>query len=189
MLSAADIVSHLLVDRWRRNTCIPGWTPPSWWECDLFELTEAGYFREYEIKTSRGDFFADRRKKKDDSWKYQDGVRVDVPGDYKHDLLAAGCEKGPANFWYVAPEGLLAPADLPAWAGLIEIRQRVSKGRVPFLSEVQVVKAPRLHTAKSENLAGHVRASAYYRMHELRIAMRSRADRPWFDTLQPEFFI
>jgi hypothetical protein len=72
---------------------------------------------------------------------------------------------------------------------LIEIRQRVSKGRVPFLSEAQIVKAPRLHTAKSENLAGHVRASAYYRMHELRIALRSRADRQWFDALQPEFFI
>lgn len=57
-----QIIQRIMAERYRRSTVCPRYTPTRWWECDVFELTEAGFFREYEVKISRGDFAADRLK-------------------------------------------------------------------------------------------------------------------------------
>lgn len=41
---------------------VPGYTPSGWWENDLFRLTTAGYWNEYEFKSSLRDFRADFNK-------------------------------------------------------------------------------------------------------------------------------
>lgn len=100
----------------------PNFTPPHWWECDVFSLTEMGYAMEHEIKTCRGDFQRDRLK-----------------GD-KHARLARGDARGPAAFYFACPPGVLSREDLPAWAGLREI---TLQGRV-----ITLRRAPILHRQK-----------------------------------------
>ena len=58
---------------------VPNYTPATWWENDLFQVTKAGYWVEFEIKRSISDYRADF--KKSSSW---------VDGQKKHDLLEAG---------------------------------------------------------------------------------------------------
>lgn len=41
---------------------VPGYAPDGWWENDLFRLTNAGYWYEYEFKSSMRDFQADFKK-------------------------------------------------------------------------------------------------------------------------------
>ena len=160
-------IQVLLSSRWRRNFCLPTYTPPGWFECDCFELTKAGYFREYEVKLSRADFVADRRKRNAGRWMHIGQTRVEIAGDRKHDLLASRSPMGPTRFWYVAPEGVIDQADLPEWAGLIELfwhgRDR------QWLTERKVVPAPVLHREKcAAKVEAHARGICYWRMHELR---------------------
>ena len=51
-ITAREIITHLLRKRYRRNFAIPNYSPDGWWECDVFELTPAGTFREYEVKVT-----------------------------------------------------------------------------------------------------------------------------------------
>jgi len=64
------------------------------WESDFISVSRAGVITEYEIKISRSDFLADRKKPRD--------VRQD----------------GPTYFWYVCPEGMIQPEEVPDYAGL-----------------------------------------------------------------------
>ena len=112
----------------RGHIVLPNYTPPKWWECDVFEITKAGYFREYEVKCSRSDFFNDSLKTR--------GKRN------KHKLLQQG--KGPVQFWFVTPQGLVEKAEVPAFAGLIELVDEYG-----ILGATEVVKAPRLHKSKT----------------------------------------
>ena len=94
------------------------------WESDFLCCTNSGFYYEYEIKISRSDFRADKKKKK------------------KH-LILEGKEEGkrPNYFYYAVPEGLLKTGDMPEYAGLVYLRSSW-----PY---VQVVKpAPKLHPAK-----------------------------------------
>jgi len=190
-LSELDIINCIMRDRWRRNLCMPTWTPPKWWECDVFELTEAGYFREYEIKLSRSDFLADRRKRDSDRWYFEDRdgqrVRVDVPGRSKHELLSSGDIDGPTRFWFVTPEGLLDKSDIPHFAGLIEVRKLEKSG---YVCEREVVKAPKIHNEKRESLISHAHRSCYYRMHDMiRVKMIPKFDLVFLDDLMPDYYI
>lgn len=74
------------------------------WESDYLALTRSGYWYEVEVKISRADFFADFKKKK------------------KHEVLS-GIKDGlrPNYFAYACPEGLIAPEEVPEYAGLIYI--------------------------------------------------------------------
>lgn len=183
-MTAGDIIRLLMRARWRRKFVLPTYAPKGWWECDVFELTPAGYFREYEVKMTRADFLADRRKGTR-GWRMEGGrpdcrhrfaARVcllcgagyrPVLTESKHGLIEARDPRGPSRFWYVAPEGLLTAADLPAWAGLIEVAAR-QVGAVPRLWERETRAAPVLHR---EKLAGgavtHARGICYWRMHDL----------------------
>ena len=73
-----------------------------WYEMDLFKLSKSGVIYEYEIKISRSDFFNDFKK---DEGK-------------KHDKIKNG--QGKANrFFFVVPEDLIKPEEVPDYAGLL----------------------------------------------------------------------
>lgn len=138
-MTAREAINALLRVRYRRCMVMPRFTPIGWWECDLFELTHSGYFREYEVKLTIADFWADAGKLRT---RYLPEPRTEK----KHDLLAAGAIQGPAQFWFVTPQGLLANEPMPAWAGWIEL----VPGHRNRLIPVQRKAAPRLHKTKSD---------------------------------------
>lgn len=70
-------------------------------ESDIVEVTKTGYLVEYEVKTSRSDFLADRRKSK---WSF-----------YKFNY-----HKAPKYFYYILPKGTAKVEELPDFAGLVE---------------------------------------------------------------------
>lgn len=156
-------------NRWLRNFCLPNFTPRNWWECDVFEITAAGYFVEYEIKISRSDFFADAGKTRAD-WPDGEGIPYDPvtktwpqpPTSRKHDLLAQGCSRGPSKFYFMTPENLVGINEVPSWAGLIYCK--LVRDRYIQFDEVR--KEPRLHKEKAD--AKHregVYRACYSRLH------------------------
>lgn len=180
----------------RRNFCLPRYTPRDWWECDVFELTKSGYFREFEVKLTLADFKNDAQKSRDIRGTDR---RVEVePGrswrwvcdqERKHDLLAKGDPRGPAEFWFVTPEGLIPRELLPAWAGLIELRDRGEGHRPTFRwMAIPRVEAPRLHKQKAEpEIRKDALGCCYYRLHTAMARVRDRSELPreWTDNPPP----
>ena len=165
-MTARDIQLRLMVDRYRRNLCCPNYTPRQWWECDLFEVTEAGYFNEYEIKLTRADFKADALKENRE-WLGGWGKEAQYKVENKHRLLAAGDPRGPSKFWYVVPKDLIAESEVPAWAGLIYCS--IWQPRGAFKVQTKIVRpAPRLHRTKIDpKVVEHVNSIFYYRFANL----------------------
>ena len=112
-LSAWVAELAIMRDRYRRNFCLPNFTPRRWWECDVFEVTRAGYFREYEVKMTISDFKADRKKGAGLDWHYKEGHWHRGPGESKHKRLEGGDAAGPCQFWFVTPLGLVATEPKP----------------------------------------------------------------------------
>ncbi len=166
-----DAIRALLRDRWRSSFCLPRYEPKGWWQCDIFELTTAGYFREFEIKLTLADFRHDREKSRavKDSGRWMDGPGERgswvVDFESKHTLLLNKDERGPVQFYYVTPPGLIPRSELPLWAGLIELSAgpfSQAKGRV---TEQEIVPAPRLHNTKlSDKIVTHARGVCYWRL-------------------------
>lgn len=112
----------------KTSLMVPRYTPTNWWEIDLLAITNSGYAREYEIKTSLPDFRRDFEK-----------------GD-KHRRLAEG-KCFPSYFWFVCPEGMIPLAEIPDYAGLMYA------GR--WLKIIK--KAPRLQRDKvPEKVISHI---------------------------------
>lgn len=166
-------VAAIMRDLMRRSFCMPRYTPIDWWECDVMELTESGYFREYEVKLSVADFWADAKKKQEI---HQRPMGTPPLVQNKHEQLAAGSTKGPTEFSFVAPIGIITRTDLPLWAGLIELHDRGDGWRPADRWRCEtVVKAPRIHRAKANPaIRGHALSSCYYRFHE---ALRANQNR------------
>ena len=102
-------------------------------ESDLVTVTRADYLHEFEIKLSRSDFRADFRNK-----------------HHKHRLYSGELEAQayqqrwiPNHFWFVAPKGMLQADEIPEYAGLIEIDDR--------LVVSDRIDAPRLHKRKVDD--------------------------------------
>ena len=172
VISAGDIIQHLVRNRWRDSFVLPNYTPANWWECDVFEVTKAGYWREYEVKVSRADFLADRHKQKQSYSQWNPDERPGIGETLKtsvlkkYDMLSESSEKGPNLFWYVTPKGLVEIQEIPGWAGLIELDRHPKHGH---LSERVVRKAPKLHSTKcSELVRQHSLSVCYWRMWEWR---------------------
>lgn len=160
-MNERDIQRQLMAVRYRRSFVLPNYTPLNWFECDVFELTEAGYFREYEIKLTLSDFKADQNK-----WlKTYDRIRRIEITHAKHEMLKHGDRRGPCQFWYVAPVGLLSPEIVPQWCGLIEIETSANRR----LWETKELKpAPKLHKQKAiKEIGEHAESVCYWRMHGL----------------------
>lgn len=130
---------------------MPNYTPSQWWECDIFAVTKAGYFVEYEIKRTVADFRADAKK--------GCGFR----SRSKHAHLEAHEKNGPSRFWYVTPKGLVAPSHVPLWAGVLYI----SPTRWGHAVEV-ARNAPRLHWHKcNPAIIEHAYQRAHWRFWDL----------------------
>lgn len=147
MIDSLDIEYALMSDRASGATMLPRYTPMGWWECDVAELTDSGYFREYEIKMSRADFTRDAHKsgyvKTGPEWS-------DMKRTTKHELLAAGHRRAPNNFFFVVPDGLIPVEDCPAWAGLIYVYRL---GPTHWPQKRVVKRAPRIHAEKKDGMS------------------------------------
>lgn len=133
------------------SVACPRFTPTAWWECDVAELTSAGYLVEFEIKMSRSDFWRDSKKS---------GYVREDPNDWKtskrttkHELCASGHKRAPNRFYFAAPEGLLSVEDIPSWAGLIEVG-RYREIDWPHCTVLK--RAPLLHKEKRVPLGQHI---------------------------------
>lgn len=164
------LIARTLMRDFLASKKMMNFTPIGWWECDVFELTKAGYYREYEIKISRGDFFSDKTKEREFyprggvSW---DPVTKSYPPrtkESKHELLAARDPRAPVQFWYVMPEGLITLDELPTWAGLIEVIKCHGDRWWPKEKKT----APRLHKTKCDlRVVAQLHETCYYRYHNL----------------------
>lgn len=170
-MTCLDIQRSLIVERYRRHFVVPNYTPAQWFECDVFELTDAGFFREYEIKISRADFKADAAKYA------RRGYGFDRTKENKHESLAARAVTGPTRFWFVCPEGLLTAEEIPEWSGLIYAREKPGH-RTPWNVLLNEVKAaPPLHREKSDQkIRMHAESVFYYRFHQLLLYRRLDGD-------------
>ena len=125
-----------------------------WYEADVLEISRSGYFVEWEIKLSPGDFRRDQLKEDKYSGK-----------GTKHSRLLAHDPQGPSRFYYVAPEGMIKPEDLPPWAGLWEATLGTNPGR-PTAHIGETVPAPRLHKVKLDpKVREHALGVCYWRLH------------------------
>lgn len=129
----------------------------------MFRVTKAGYFYEYEIKTSLSDFRADR-KKEVKSWDY---LQRSFVVRNKHKELATGIVEGPNYFNYIVPAELVdvLQPELPEFAGLIV------SGRGCTGSHATVVKPPKLHKEKVQlEVINHSQKRGMIRYWQLRNA-------------------
>lgn len=110
----------------------------SLWESDVVGVTHSKLLHEIEIKISRSDFKADKRKVQ------------------KHEWLKDG--KLANYFWYGCPEALLSKEDIPPYAGLLYLYPgNTARTRV-------IVPAPRIHAGKiSNSIKENILHSCYYR--------------------------
>ena len=152
-MTALDIEKGLIKNRLEKSgvTVAPHYTPSRWFECDVIEITAAGYFREFEVKVTRADFKTDAAKEKPS--------RFGWPARNKHAELGEKSILGPGTFSFVTPEGLLAPTDIPDFAGWIEVRIH---GKITL--EIVRKVAPKLHSQKfSAKRLEHLRSVFYWR--------------------------
>lgn len=162
-MTCKQIQRQILIGRYRHTFAIPNYTPKGWFECDVFELTKAGLFVEYEVKISRSDFAADVKKIKT---RFIWGVG-NSPGHYthevKHDLLKNRDVRGPSRFYYVCPPLMIMHSDVPSFAGLIYVGVQGER-----VVEREMVKAPQLHRIKSDGeIRKHAESVMYWRYNNL----------------------
>ena len=93
------------------------------WEYDVISLNKAGNITEFEVKISRSDFKADKKKRK---FKYYEQKNFSLM---------------PNRFYYACPEGLIQPEEIPSYAGLIYFNGE----------ELAIIKsAPLIHKIKHD---------------------------------------
>lgn len=105
-----------------------------WYEMDVCKIMKSGYVVEYEIKISRSDFFADF--KKDNGAKH-----------LKLQTSESHCNR----FFFVVPQGLILPEEVPAYAGLIEYREYETNSYWGRGGSTDIIKhAPLIHKKKRD---------------------------------------
>jgi len=107
------------------------------WESDFIVVKSSNHVYEFEIKTSRSDFYADFKKKD------------------KHDVLSKGfynskynpdkdvVGKRPNKFYYVCPEGMINKAEVPEYAGLLYVVPSAGEGHY---RTIKVKEAKKIHS-------------------------------------------
>lgn len=167
-----DVCQALMRDRLHQSFMIPRFSPAKWWECDVFEVTRAGYFREFEVKLTLADFRRDAAKCDEFRLKW------DAPAESrnKHELLMRGDPRGPVEFWFVAPEGMIAETELPHFTGLIAVKDHGADHESNWRYTLRTVRdAPRLHNTKiDDSIRRHALGVCYARYHAVMSALRHR---------------
>lgn len=142
-------------------------------EQDFLEITKAGFAYEYEIKVSRSDYLADFKKVVVESW--QQCSRMEKGPVYKHKVLAGEQPrevemswgnrvllKVPKRFFFVVPEGMVSPDEVPDYAGLI-YAVRVPRVKTMMLRRIKQARsidgAKKITPGEREQLL----TSVYYR--------------------------
>ena len=138
--------------RHRSSACaiLPNYTPPWWYECDLYVVMKSMLSVEYEIKTTRSDFRADFGKRE------------------KHARLSKLGLAGstPTRFFFVVPEGLVTADEVPTYAGLMYARPNPSYKRTTL---TVLRKAPRLNGKQlTEKTIREMHRISYYRFWNLK---------------------
>ena len=109
------------------DVAVPNLTALYYWECDLLSVTKSRLAHEFEIKISRSDYLADKKKSKHSSMEIEWGV----PHRTKF------C---PNYFWYAIHGFDVSASELPTKAGLLRVSD---SGGIAIISD-----APRLHKDK-----------------------------------------
>ncbi len=134
------------------------------WESDLASVTKTDLSHDFEIKISRADWLAEKRKieeaggrnpkaDRDHMLRYAKEIEAEekndkprktyvIPGKTRR--MSKGAFYPPNYFWVVVPEGVVKDGELPDYAGLIEITFDERRG----YRTVTRKKAPRLHGLK-----------------------------------------
>lgn len=130
------------------------------YESDLLRITKSLYSIEYEIKLTKSDFHADFRK----SHNTIVGIKnrsVVYDKQTKHEFYQLG--KGPNEFYYVFPTGLIDLQLIPEWCGVIEMRKWDYYGH-ERISLTKIRNARRLHkNCVNQHIIDHLYESTYYR--------------------------
>lgn len=114
-------------------------------ELDIFSVTKSMYVYEYEVKISRSDFFADK-KKIQKHLKYKKAYEEKIIDGFV-----------PRYFYYVCPEELLTIEDIPEYAGLMYYHTKIDDYRT-------IKQAPSLHKQKAtESIYEQIVDKCYYR--------------------------
>jgi len=124
------------------------------WETDFISVTRDFKVCAYEIKVSRADFRNDFAHKKE-----------------KHEAYKTRTPRSfvPNRFYYVTPEGLIRPDEVPNYAGLLWVRPFPAGSHNPFVP-TSTKKAPCLHSEPaSKELMLRISVSLMHRYWRLRI--------------------
>lgn len=165
-MTARDIQRALIVERYSRSFVLPNYTPKGWWECDVFEITKAGYFVEWEIKLSRSDFLADQKKRRM-GWRYREDLKRGEMCELgaKHAKLKEADQAGPSRFWFVLPVGIVTLSEVPDFAGVMRAIRFSRDHAPPFRVRFEIERdAPRLHGLKcDQTVRDHAEGVCYWR--------------------------
>ena len=152
--------------KWQQqcHVLIPNYTPAGWFEADLWRINRSGLCVEYEIKVSRADFRGDQKKEDRHAWR---GLRE----SNKHARLQLGDERGPNQFYFVAPEGVIPPEEIPEFAGLFEVQGDPLWPRLKLRRN-----APYLHRVKNDQPLDKIGRSLYFRYWQVRNKLPKKAN-------------
>ena len=111
------------------------------WEADFFVVTKSGYGLEFEVKVSRSDFFADKKKELKhltlSTKKMHGSHQVNENGKLVTKIKEMDIPLAiPNRFSYVTPIDLIKPEEVPEYAGLFyvsEYNQLIVKKQPPYL--------------------------------------------------------
>lgn len=91
------------------------------WENDVLSLNDSGYLVEFEVKISRSDFLADRKKTR-----------------FFHYDKQASIAYTPNRFYYAVPAGLVGRDELPWFAGLVYVGEKIEVVRAaPMMHKIR----------------------------------------------------
>ena len=131
------------------------------WESDYLVISNAGYVYECEIKVSHADFLNEFKHKKKKMQLLAGEISTkaefhDYNAHWKNPNREKPMQK-PNYFYYVCPEGVIKPEELPPFAGLIYISDsgHFNSVRVP---------APKLHNQKHTFTDEYLRDKCYWAM-------------------------
>ena len=149
------------------------------WESDKLLETKSGYIYEFEIKISKSDFKNDFKNKKDKHYILEtcfNGEEKYLPSFYERFKEASKNQpmltesvfaqrilarktstyKKPNYFYYAVPEDMIAPEEVPEYAGLVYVNKN---------GGLRIVKtAPSLHKTKYSDEELNLSEKFYYNM-------------------------
>ncbi len=149
-MKLSDNIAHKLISSIRKSSGYEIILPNFYvghYEMDVFRRMKSGYVYEYEIKISRSDFKNDFKKHKSKRVGLYPNHQFEK--EYKHECMSIG--RGDCNkFFFVVPENLIQPEEVPEHAGLIWLVERTSSHGT-FFDFKTIKNAPFIHKNKNDS--------------------------------------